>query len=116
MIHDLLITRVVARQVAKIAVDGWKLQRGAGEESRTLVVDVVDEEAAHRAWEDVREQEPMGIDYGAPCLSHATGDGEVADRESAEDVGERVVWKGFRRIHGFSDPHADRRLGVLESV
>jgi hypothetical protein len=41
--------------------------------------------------EDMREQQPVGVDDGEPHLAHAGGESEVALREAAQDVGESVV-------------------------
>jgi hypothetical protein len=105
VIHHWHIIPVVPRQEAKIAVDRGPLHRGARKEARAWVIDVVDEEAAHRVRQEVREQQPMSVNDGTPRLAHAAGRGEVAGPEAAEDVGDHVVRQGFRRIHG--DLHAD---------
>jgi len=51
----------------------------------------VHEDAAHGAWEQVRAQQPAGVDEVAPPPADAPGDGQVAWREAAQDVGGEVV-------------------------
>jgi hypothetical protein len=75
------------------------LGRGASKQARTIEVGVVDEEAAHRVWEVMREQQPASVDNSEPCLAHAAGGGEVAWLKAAEDFGKRIVWQGLRMIH-----------------
>jgi hypothetical protein len=92
------------RQEGAIAVHRGPRRR-AGKQARASVVDVVDEEAANRVREDVREQQPMGVDDGEPRLAHAEGGGDVAWLEEAEDARKQVVGQGLRVIH---DPDANQ--------
>lgn len=73
---------------------------------RPAVVDAVDEDAVHAAWEEraVLEQERAGVDDGAPRLADAPGLGEAPRRQAAEGVGEGIVGECChfrrRRLHG----------------
>ena len=59
--------------------------RGADEEVRAVVVDVVDEDAAHRVRKEMREEQPAGIDDGVPRLADAPGRREAPRWHTAED-------------------------------
>jgi hypothetical protein len=51
--------------------------------------------------EDVREQQAMGVDDGAPGLPDAAGGSEIPRRQAAEDGGDHVIRQGSCLIHGF---------------
>lgn len=83
----------------KLAVDrgGGRQRRRrwgeVGEQVGAVVVDVVDEDAAHRAREEVREQQRAAVHDVAPRLTDAPGHGDAPQREPEEDGGEGVVWQ-----------------------
>lgn len=102
--HEPPVASVGGGEKLKLAVDrrGGRQRRrrwgGAGEEVGAVVVDVVDEDAAHRAREEVREEQLVAVHDVAPRLADAPGHGEAPRREPAEDGGEGVV---RQRLHGF---------------
>jgi hypothetical protein len=109
MIGDSFRAAAVIGQEAEITIDRGVLRGGAREEARPHANPAAEEEAAHRTREDVGKQQAVGVDDGEPRLADAAGRGEVAQQEAAEDVGERVVCQGFRRIHGFCATNLDCR-------
>lgn len=80
---------VVAMEV-ELAED-LRVQGGVGEEGRVSETIVHEDDAAHRVWQELREQQPAAIDDGAPRLAHAPRGGEAARREAAEDFPEGVL-------------------------
>ena len=67
---------------------------------RASVVDVVDEDAADRVREEVREQQRAVVDDPAPCLADAPRRGEAPRRQAVEGVGEGVVrYRHELRLH-----------------
>lgn len=88
----------LARQETQRDIDGGSPRRGAGEESEASLPEVIDEEAAQRAWHEVRDrdEQPVGVDdVGAPVLAHAPAGSESPWREAAEDVREQLIREIF---------------------
>jgi len=64
----------------------------------------VDEDAGQRAREELRAQQAVGVDDGAPRLADAPGRGQAARRQAAEDAREHVLRQQRRQVvprHGF---------------
>jgi hypothetical protein len=94
-------TPVVVR-VTDVGGDIGCQGRAAEEYGRTIVLALVlvvlphtcviqlEEDALEREREEVRAQEAVVVNGGAPRRAHAAGCGELARREAAEDVQEHV--------------------------
>jgi hypothetical protein len=109
--HRVNYSTAVIRQETEVAVEHGPC-RGTGEEVRAAVIDVVDEEAVYRVGEYVGEQQPVVVDHVVPRLAHAAGGSEVAQLETAEYGGYRVVRQGLRVIHGLQIDYPARPAAV----
>jgi hypothetical protein len=72
-----------------VNLGGVRRRRGAGEEVRAVVVDVVHKDAAHRVVDELQQR--AAVHRGAPCLADAPRRREAPWRQAAEDVGEDVL-------------------------
>ena len=59
-----------------------------------------EEDPVEREREEVRPQQAVVVDNGAPAFADAAGRGEAGWRETAEDASEDVVGQGQRQGHG----------------
>jgi hypothetical protein len=80
-------------QVVELVGD-FVLRQGTGEESQSAEVDLLyEEDPVDREREEVRAQQVVGVDGGAPRLADAAGRGNAARVEAAEDASQHVVGK-----------------------
>ena len=74
----------------------------------------VDEDAGQRAREELRAQQAVGVDDGAPRPADAPGHGEVPLREAAEDVGEYAVRQQRRQVRRMIHGSELRAIGEIK--
>ena len=85
--------------VVKVCVDPATCQRVCEELWGVAAEDVYlhEEDPVEREREEVRPQQAVAVDDGAPAFADAAGRGEAARRETAEDASEDVVRQQLRR-------------------
>lgn len=86
---------VIGKVVAP-AGDGGVVRRTAGEELGDVQASKVYEDSGKRTRVELRAQDGLGVDDGAPFLADASRHGEAALREAAENVRKHVVGKQIR--------------------